>query len=208
MATDISDNLDRILKVDLKALKRLQRDPDALDDDYAQLDPSKPQSGLGVAAVHDASFMQQPREGSQQGYAVMIGSTDLYDGSAVTHLIDWGSSKIHRKVRSTLAAEAAAAARAYDRAIYARAMMSEIENGLQGHWKDEIKTIPFCLGTDCKSLYDLCMKEGSLPDERRVALDLLDVREGIEEIGDKIRWVPTDHFLVDCMTKAMQPDAM
>ena len=52
------------------------------------------------------------------------------------------------------------------------------------------------------------MKEGSLPDERRVALDLLDVREGIEEIGDKIRWVPTYHMLVDCMTKAMQPDAM
>ena len=155
MATDITDELERILKVDLKALKRLQRDPDALDDDYAQLDPPKPQSGLGVAAVHDASFMQQPREGSQQGYAVMIGSTDLYDGSAVTHLIDWGSSKIHRKVRSTLAAEAAAAARAYDRAIYARAMMSEIENGLQGHWKEEIKTIPFCLGTDCKSLRSL-----------------------------------------------------
>ena len=52
------------------------------------------------------------------------------------------------------------------------------------------------------------MKEGSLPDERRVALDLLDIREGIEEIGDEIRWVPADHMLVDCMTKAMQPDAM
>ncbi len=44
-----------------------------------------------------------------------------------------------------------------------------------------------------------------MPDERRVALDLLDVREGVEEFGDDIRWVPTDHMLVDCMTKAMQP---
>ena len=52
------------------------------------------------------------------------------------------------------------------------------------------------------------MKEGSLPDERRVALDLLDNRKGIQEIGDKIRWVPTDHMLVDCTTKATQPDAV
>lgn len=137
----------------------------------------------------------------------MLGSTDLHDGSAVMHLLDWGPSKIRRKVRSTLAAEAAAAARAYDRATYARAMIAEIENGLQGR-KEEIKAIPFCLGTDCKSLYDSCMKEGSLPDERRVASDLLDIREGIEEIGDKIRWAPTDHMLAGCMTKAMQPDAM
>ena len=41
-----------------------------------------------------------------------------------------------------------------------------------------------------------------------MALDLLDVRESIEEFGDKIRWIPTDHMLVDCMTKNMPPDAM
>ena len=47
-----------------------------------------------------------------------------------------------------------------------------------------------------------------MPEERRVALDLLDVRESIEEMGDTIRWIPTDHMLVDCMTKTMPPDAM
>ena len=68
--------------------------------------------------------------------------------------------------------------------------------------------VPFCLGTDCKSLYDLCVKVGSLPDERRVALDLLDVREGIEEMKDQIRWVPTDHMLADAFTKSMPPDLL
>ena len=67
---------------------------------------------------------------------------------------------------------------------------------------------PFCLGTDCKSLYDLCNKVGSIPQEKRVALELMDVREGIEAFGDKIRWVPTDHMLVDCMTKFMPPPVM
>ena len=68
--------------------------------------------------------------------------------------------------------------------------------------------VPFCLGTDCKSLFDLCSKIGSLPDERRVALDLLDVREGIEEMKDQIRWVPTDHMLADGLTKSMPPDLL
>ena len=70
------------------------------------------------------------------------------------------------------------------------------------------EAIPLYLVTDCKSLYDVCTKNGSMPEERRVALDLLDVRESIEKFGDKIRWIPTDHMLVDCMTKNMPPDAM
>ena len=65
--------------------------------------------------------------------------------------------------------------------------------------------IPFCLGTDCKSLYDTTMKPSSTTKEKRVALDLLDVREGVERHGDQIRWVPTDHMLVDSLTKAMNP---
>ena len=101
-------------------------------------------------------------------------------------------------------------------------MLHEIENGwthmwerlnaddcrLHQSWEAMCKAIPFALATDCKSLYDVCTKNGSMPEERRVALDLLDVRESIEEMGDKIRWIPTDHMLVDCLTKAMPPDAM
>ena len=84
-------------------------------------------------------------------------------------------------------------------------MYYEIECGQTKDWHEACKAIPFALGTDCKSLYDLCMKEGSIPDERRVALDLMDVRDGAEKYGDKVRWIPTDHMLVDCLTKQMHP---
>ena len=88
-------------------------------------------------------------------------------------------------------------------------MIYEIEHGRStDHWTDTCKQVPLCLGTDCKSLYDLCKKDGSMPDERRVALDLMDVREGVESFGDDIRWIPTDHMLVDCLTKAMHPQLM
>ena len=87
--------------------------------------------------------------------------------------------------------------------------MSEIEKGKSGDsWKSMVQDIPCALATDCKSLYDLCKNDGKLPDERRVALDLLDVREGIQELGDHFRWIPTDHMLADALTKRMPPDLL
>ena len=163
---------------------------------------------LGIGAIHDASFMQQLNQGSQYGYAIMLAPVTLYDEPTTTHLLDWNSAKIHRKVRSTLAAEAAGASRAYDRSAFVRAMIHEIESGEHLHWTDAVKKIPFGLGTDCKSLYDVCSKLGSMPDERRVALDLLDVKEGVEEFHDVVRWVPTDHMLADGLTKSMPPDLL
>ena len=38
--------------------------------------------------------------------------------------------------------------------------------------------------------------------------DIMGIKESIEEMGDQMRWVPTDHMLVDCMTKSMPPDLM
>ena len=181
------------------------------------------QCDLGFAAVHDASFMGQPKDASQCAYCLLLCSTRMYEGKARAHLIDWGSSKIHRKMRSTLACEASSATRAFDRGTYVRTMWYEIQHGWKHIWEREpnhntddvreewsqmCQKIPFALGTDCKSLYDVCTKNGSMPEERRVALDLLDIRESIEEFGDKIRWIPTDHMLVDCMTKSMPPDAI
>ena len=163
---------------------------------------------IGIGAIHDASFMQQRDSGSQFGYAIMIAPITLFEGPAVTHLVDWNSSKIHRKVRSTLAAEAAGASRAYDRSMFTRALIYEIEKGRDKHWTQMCKEVPFGLGTDCKSLYDVCTKTGSMPDDRRVALDLLDVKEGVEEMNDQVRWVPTDHMLADALTKAMPPDLL
>ena len=56
----------------------------------------KQERAIGFGAIHDASFMGQPRDGSQQAYALMLAPTQLYEGKAVTHLIVWGSGKIHR----------------------------------------------------------------------------------------------------------------
>ena len=147
---------------------------------------------------------------------VLLGPTSFWDGKETTHLIEWKSAKIDRKVASTLAAEANGASMAYDRSMYVRALCAEIERpfdmgntpGRLATWKDVCAQVPFCLGTDCKSLYDTCIKPASTTKEKRVALDLLDVREGVEQFNDSLRWVPTDHMLVDCLTKAMHPSLL
>ena len=68
------------------------------------------------------------------------------------------------------------------------------------------QTIPLTFATDCKSVYDVCSKSGSIPEEKRVALDLLDLKESISIMGDQIRWIPTDYMLADSLTKTMPTD--
>ena len=112
---------------------------------------------------------------------------------------------------------------AYDHSMYVRALCAELEApfgplptaGMDAYgnpgaisWKAYCKRIPFCLGTDCKSLYDTCVKPASTTKEKRVALDLLDVREGVGYVKDSIRWVPMDHMSVGCLTKAIHPSLL
>lgn len=147
----------------------------------------------------------------------------MFDGtSQTTHLLDWGSSKHHRSMKSTLACESSSAARAFDRGSFARTMKYDIEQGLKprfetsisdildrrAYWESICHHLPMAFGTDCKSLYDVWNKTGSFPEDRRVALDLLDVRESIEQFGGVIRWTPTDHMLVCSFTKNMPADLL
>ena len=119
--------------------------------------------------------------------------------------MQWGSHRIKRVVKSTLASEAAALAEAQDQLEYARVLFSEMLGfKLVGrHWSEALKEIPGYLVVDAKSLYDSLEKPGSLPKERRVALDLSAVKEALQREGDHVRWVPTRHMLADALTKSM-----
>ena len=52
------------------------------------------------------------------------------------------------------------------------------------------------------------MYEGGFYSSRATSCSRFDVKEGIERMNDQIRWVPTDHMLVDCITKLMPPALM
>ena len=176
-------------------------------------------------SIADASFAGQPRGGSQMGYAILLSTSPILDGSSKAVMLEWGSKKIHRVVRSTLAAEAAAMSFAFDRAFFARAVMQEILYGRSQHFREVAPNVPLALqltadsdlmesldgkmglGTDCKSLYDLCCRPTSMPTEKRITLDLLDVRQHLDNLPDlhHVRWIPTTAMLVDALTKHL-PD--
>ena len=76
-------------------------------------------------------------------------STDLRPAALLlclcTYLQHWGSENIHRVVKSTLAAEAAAGSYGYDRGVWARAVYGEVL-GLAEHegqtWTELVQKIP------------------------------------------------------------------
>ena len=80
-------------------------------------------------SVTDASFAGQPNGGSQLGYTTLMAERSILDGLARDNLLGWGPKKIHRVVKSTQAAEAAAISFGLDRSIFARAVYSEINAG-------------------------------------------------------------------------------
>lgn len=81
-------------------------------------------------------------------------------------------------------------------------------NERRSYWAQLCRQLPMSLGTACKSLYDVCNKTGCLPEVRRVALDVFDVRASLEQFGDVIRWNPPDHMRVGSLTKSMPTDLM
>ncbi len=79
--------------------------------------------------------------------------------------IDWGSHKIHRIIRSTLASEASSASNTFDRLSYIRTIVAEMIYGWKSDWNSLSRKVAATMVTDCKSLKDLTDKIGSLPAE-------------------------------------------
>lgn len=156
-----------------------------------------------ILAVHDASFAQQPGGGSQSGYLVMRSTESVLKATRPegVHLLDWASNKIYRVVRSTLAAEAASASHAHDRGTYVRVLLADLLSPRETvHWTVQQREVLYGLGTDCCSLAEHGNKTGASVNEKRVSLDIADVRAAIDS-GDTLRWMPTEEMPADGLTK-------
>ncbi|CAK0877498.1 unnamed protein product, partial [Prorocentrum cordatum] len=66
---------------------------------------------------------------------------------------------------------------------------------------DDVKAIKMVELTDCKSLYDLLQKRGTVPSEKRLLIDIESLRNGIEFNNVVSKWVNTKQMLADCITK-------
>ena len=126
---------------------------------------------------------------------------------------DRSSTKIKRVVRSTLGADAAALSTGYDSAVHLRVLVARLL-GLPGQdWATQARQIPKSTWIDCKSLEAMLGKTGASSTEKRVMLDVDDVRQFLEDEQeerrgtDQLKWTPTASMLADPMTKPVAASA-
>ena len=178
---------------------------------------------LVESAMGRSDKSSRPKVRSQAGYASFIAEAGVLRGDkARCCLVDWRSATIKRVCRSTLAAETMSGVDALGCAQISRAIFASLEFPSVSPQDISPELLPLAQVTDCASLYDTMHKDGfsRLPSERRLLLDLVGLREMLEEeiqarcVADDARsqlplyWVPTQEQLGDQFTKRSDGSAI
>ena len=161
----------------------------------------------------DAALANRPDLSSTGGFLVAACSPDILKGerSPLT-FISWKSTKLQRKARSSLSAEAQALAEAEQEMMFVRLAWAElcgIEIDMKSPY-DSIKRIPGVLVVDAKSVYDI-LKKRTLNSaalglrDKHVSLEILCLLEAVERLKTETRWVHSEAQLADGLTKVLPP---
>jgi hypothetical protein len=171
---------------------------------FKAVDPAQ----LCVLSFTDASFANMPRGGSQAGRFSMLTSADVVVKRVPVNIVGWRSGRISRIVKSTISAEAASLADSRDDNEYTRVATAYMFGMLPASdraWKKALDLVKGYTVVDARSLYDHLHSDAT-PTEKRVMLDLLAFREGLERPEDEVFWMPNQWMLADYLTKAKVDD--
>eukprot|EP00435_Cladocopium_sp_Y103_P050503 s1907_g15.t1 len=171
-----------------------------------------PPEELRLCVHTDAAFGNAKGKGTQAGYLVGVTNADLQSGKQAPWApAVWKSYRLKRVVGSTFAGETQVLADGLGHTEWlgchlAEAFFSDFSLQNRGEFlrRFQIQAI-----VDCKSIYDHLQQfasPGSVSD-KRVAIDLIIVKEALQRIQGVIRWCPTWLQLADALTKE-NPEAM
>lgn len=108
--------------------------------------------------------------------------------------LSWRANKIHRVVRSTLAAEALSLQEGIEEAVYIKSMLQEV----LGNAKTELPIVAY---VDNKSVVE-AIYSTKMVDDRRLRIDIAAIKQYlVRREVDAVRWVPGDDQLANCLTK-------
>ena len=163
------------------AIKRLRDNPNTVLEF-----PKLLTSSLHLRVYCDASFASNRDFTSQLGFIIL-----LCDKQNNCHVLDFGSKKSRRVVRSVLGGEVYAFAEAFDRAYMLRHDLQRILN----------QPIPLWMLTDSKQMFDVITK-ASQTTERRLMIDIVATREAYNnyEISN-VGLIATEYNPADGLTK-------
>lgn len=173
---------------------------------------SIPFDQLRLCLHTDAAFANAKRQGTQAGYLVSVTDDGLRNGQpAPWSPCVWKSYRLKRVVGSTFAGESQVLSDGLGHAEWIACHLAEAKHKDFSLMHRSKFLVDFHLQSivDCKSIYDHLQhfaSPGSIGD-KRVAIDLVIVRETLKRIGGVIRWAPTWLQLADALTKE-SPEAM
>ena len=169
---------------------------------YAPLDLGE----MRIVTAFDASFGCRPDGSSQGGFVVMLAPKKILETEEdFYHILDWRSLKLPRIARSSLAAEAQAAACASDATEFACRYFEHLRSPTVplGDLLKLRSSLDPVLITDAKALFDSYHRESlvSSVTDRRISLEIRVVKEQMESLGGSLRWVSSERQLADGLTK-------
>lgn len=168
---------------------------------------------LRLGVYFDAAWAVRPCGSSQGGYVLFATSQDMIEEGKPGPLvvIDYGSKKLARKARSSLAAEVQAGSLATDQLEWAKVFMSLVWNP---GWKAEKEATAWIgqspIITDAKSLYDASRSAsaGLGLSEKRTAIELDAMMDRMKVFDGQLRWTSAFQQVADGMTKPRARQAM
>ena len=154
----------------------------------------------------DASFLNAAKNGTQAGYILGFTNREMASGMrSPWSPAAWRSYRLKRVVGSTLAGETQALSDGIGHLEWllchlCEALYADFDIKMRERW---FGRHPCLAVTDCKSVYDHITgaSSPSTVGDRRVAVDMVIVREGLSRSATTLRWAPTDRQLADGLTK-------
>ena len=161
---------------------------------------------LRLVTMVDAAFGIRRDGSSQGGYLTMLTSKDVFDGTeGAYHIIDWRSSKLPRVARSSLGAEAQSASQACDNMDFVCRFYQHLlePNEPLANILHKPSPLGSTLVTDAKALYDSYYRESlsSGLTDKRTGLEIKVLREGLESLGGRLKWISSERQYADSLTK-------
>ena len=196
---------------DLLEANRLLSDAKKHGDTRVTYEPI-PIEDLRFIVYSDASFASREKQQSQKGGIILAAHQQVMNQQpAGASPIVWYSKKISRVVASTLAAETFALSHAIDLLDWIRLSWEWILNP-EIPWKEPEKvwkhSHPSIAVTDCKSLYDVIVKNATPQcQEHRTLVEALVIKDHVQN-GTRMHWVHSAAQLADTLTKHMDSSSL
>ena len=179
---------------------------------------SIPFENMSSVLFEDASLANNKGGAAQVGHLVCVCEKKIHKGErAKTSVLLWKSHKNRRACPSTLLNEATGMSEGLADCEWVTSWIGLCKNLHYDLRKRhllnrEIKIVALttchdyseldlAAVTDAKSLFDNLMQEQYTGAEKRAALEICVIRDSLEGLGGKARWVPHDRNPADCLTK-------